>query len=186
MINALSRFRLLLSALSFTCLCYAAASAVQFPNEGTSAISPNGKYIVNSIENTSGRTNHVLILEDSSSSKKWPFYEYDRHVEVLWSPKGDRLIINDHAESNQSTCILYDVSHRTMENLWKIIENSGIEKSALSNDHVYVSCARWLADDRVEVALSAYGDANPEGIDKVGNYQVGSNQIKLKVVKKGK
>lgn len=183
--TALNKLLLVLPVVFLSCICYAGDSGIQFPNEGKAAASPGGKFSVFSEENSTGKTNHVLILEDPTSKKKWSIYEFDRHVEVLWSPSGDKLIINDHGASNRSDCVIYDVKNHETVSIWNIVKSGANEKQVLSNHHAYISCSRWLTDDRVEVMLSAYGDANPDGIDKVGDYQVGSNQIKLKVVKKG-
>jgi hypothetical protein len=182
--TALNKLFLVLFVLLLSCNCYAESSAIQFPNEGKAVVSPNGRYSIYSIENQSGQTNHVLMLEDTVLKKKWLVYKYDRHIDVLWSPQGDKLIINDHALSNQSDCVLYDVNKGKAVSVWKIIERIKNEKTVLSNHHAYISCSQWLTDDRVEVVLSAYGDLNPDGIDKVGEFQFGSSKIKLKIVKK--
>lgn len=44
--------------------------------------------------------NHVLYLKDLRNDKQRIIYKYDRYIEVSWSPTGDRIVKNDHYNSN--------------------------------------------------------------------------------------
>ena len=52
---------------------------------------------------------HTLLLIDSRSTSRRVLYKYGRHVDLLWSPVSDALVINDYEGSNSAKPVLFDL-----------------------------------------------------------------------------
>jgi hypothetical protein len=120
-----------------------------------------------------------LYLRDLNTGEEKKIYSYDRHVEVLWSPKGGRLVINDYGGSNYANCIIF-----IFDPAWDIIDieqlvrqNLYSNKSIFTNEHVYIVGIEWTREDVVKIKFYGYGSVNPEGFTLWYKYYI-TGQLK--------
>ena len=156
----------------------ASAKQASFPGSKSETKSPDGRYTIRNMDDLHADPAHSLILIDSKSGKEDKVYEYGRHVDVLWSPASDALIINDHGGSDFSRAVLLTLpSGEKHGDLWKeltkFLESRGDAQTALGNGHVYFTVEKWLNDREFRCKLTGYGPANPKGFTQRYIYEIG-------------
>jgi hypothetical protein len=109
------------------------------------------------------------------SGTKVKIHSYDRHVDVLWSPESNALIINDYEGSDSTRPLLYSLpwgDRRTdlLERLTIFLRTRHEENIVLKNDHVYFTVRSWINPHELLCQLQAYGEANPRGAGFKGSY----------------
>lgn len=183
-----------MTLLIFLYLCGCSFSALsdeisltRFPGELAQTIDPEGKYIVFNVDSENEEQaaslggNHALYLQDRETDKQEKIYVYDRYVEVLWSPGGGTLLVNDYAGSDCAIpiIILMD-NHREIVNLKEQLRQQiGEEQSIFENHHVYMIGTEWLQEDRLKVQISGYGDADPDGFVYWFEFLIGKGFTRL-------
>src|SRR6266487_4669503 len=103
---------ILISLYSFTATA-GSQKAIQFPGEISQIASPNGRYVLVNVDSESEEQtlslgdNHALYLRDLKNGSEKRIYVYGRHVKVLWSPRGNRLMISDYGGSDYANCVIF-------------------------------------------------------------------------------
>jgi len=173
-------------------LCSSAATAssqkvMQFPGESSQIASPNGRYVLVNVDSESEEhtlalgDNHELYLRDLRNGKEKKIYAYGRAVEALWSPTGNKLMINDYGGSNYANCIIFffDIGRTSIdvqEQLWKKMRYN---KSIFGNHHVYIVGKKWFSEKRVKIKIFGHGDVDPHGFTLWYQYLIGDSFKKL-------
>jgi hypothetical protein len=156
----------------------ASARQISFPGSKSTTKSPDGRYTVQNLDDAHAEPAHALMLIDSKSGKQHKIYEYGRHVDVLWSPASDALVVNDYGGSDFSRAMLFTLpSGESRVNLWKelihFLQSRGDARSALGNGHVYFTVEKWLNDHEFRCKLTGYGPANRKGFTEHYVYEIG-------------
>jgi hypothetical protein len=144
------------------------AQGVHFPGSESEAKSPNHQYIIQNLDYEKMEPAHVLVLLDTRSGSKTKIHSYDRHVDILWSPRSDAFVINDYEGSDSARPILCslpwnDKKTDLLERFTVFLRGRHEENLILKNDHVYFSVRRWLNPQELLCQLEAYGEASPNG-----------------------
>src|SRR5690348_4256013 len=74
---------------------------VEFPGPQSQARSPDGRYIIENVDSDK-EPHHTLRLKNIETGVVRTLCNYPRHVSVLWSPDGKKLVINHYAGSDFS------------------------------------------------------------------------------------
>jgi hypothetical protein len=124
-------------------LCLALANAQShstFPGEKSISKSSNGWYVVRNIDDENLHPTHRLELEDSLTRTKVKLFDYDRSVDVLWSPAGSKFIVIDYAGSDLTESYIYviDKPLRRINVTDELQQKYPDSKRIFKNDHVYV------------------------------------------------
>jgi hypothetical protein len=178
--------------IAFLCLSFAAAHGgrlTKFPGRTAMITSPDGKYELINKDSTGEKEvlslggNHALYLRNSRTGEEKKIYSYDRHVEVLWSPKGTRLLINDYRGSDYSVPVILSLNGNEnpvdiQEQLNKEMKNN---RSIFGNHHVYVIGTDWMGENKLKIEIYGYGDVDPNGFTLWYEYTIGDG---FKVIKK--
>ena len=154
----------------------------QFPNEGIGLPSPQGQYIVESIDQDD-IPNHRLVLRETTSGEVTELIEYSRYVDVAWSPRGVWLFINDYAGSNLTDCYVLEVVNSKVVRRIDIIEelrSSGYSSSKLGALHLYVAGIRWQSENRLRLEVSGYDEPFPRGFKDDFEYVIGGGFRRIK------
>jgi hypothetical protein len=151
------------------------AQGVHFPGSESEAKSPNHQYIIQNLDYEKMEPAHVLVLLDTRSGSKTKIHSYDRHVDILWSPRSDAFVINDYEGSDSARPILYSLPWNgkktdLLETLTVFLRRRHEESLVLKNDHVYFSVRRWINSHELLCRLEAYGGASPTGSGFKGQY----------------
>lgn len=155
-----------------------ASSKVSFPGPSKEAPDPTGKYVVV----WSDSKPHELFVKDLKDQNILPLLAFDRHVDVLWSINGKLLAITDWGGSDYSNVFIYfpnksktpvDLKTAFKNALGELVE---IEK----NHHVYFEALEWNDQELLKFKIHGYGDYNPNGFEKVFEYNSANGKIKQK------
>lgn len=171
-----SRNRWLLSTLLFLAtMAGVNAQRIHFPGAESEAKSPNHQYIIQNLDYEKTEPAHILVLFDTKSGSKTKIHSYDRHVDILWSPRSDAFVINDYEDSDSARPILYslpwdDKKTDLLETLVVFLRGRQEENLVLKNDHVYFSVRRWINSHELLCRLEAYGEESPTGSGFKGQY----------------
>lgn len=161
-----------------------------FPGMTSRVLSPDGRHILINVDSkTKEQTvslegNHALYLQDLVTGDIQKLYSYDRRVDVLWSPSGTKLLINDYAESDFSKAIVffaYDNKHRIdlEEEFMKQMPNN---ETIFGNHHVYIIGTKWLDENELLIKVYGYGDVDQDGFTLWYQYTIGDG---LRFLKRG-
>jgi hypothetical protein len=177
-------YRWLLDSKSRSFLCVilslgivpcAHAQAIHFPNAGSQTISPDHRYVIRNVDHESSEPAHDLVLIDKRSGTETKIHSYDRHVDILWSPRSDAFTINDYEGSDSAKpllCALPWTNRKAdlLGDLTEFLRRQHKEDLVLKNDHVYFTVRRWVNSRELLCRLEAYGQASPRGSGFQGLY----------------
>src|SRR4030067_2972410 len=128
----------------------------QFPGEISPISSPNKRYILYNIDNDKSAPYHALYLKDLKNKTDEKILSYNRYVDVLWSPKGTGLIVNDHGGSDYANSIIFLLNgvKNSIDLKGVLRQKMSENKSIFRNHHVYIESVEWLDEKRVKVRIS--------------------------------
>jgi hypothetical protein len=152
----------------------ASPKIVSFP-EQSQAVSPNERYVIIGEENHS-EPFHTAILEDRVLRTRRKLFDYDRHIDLLWSLDNRSFAVTDYEESDYSRCsiISTDQTVPTIQ-VWDELLKALTEKerkSLLGNHHVYIAAVQWIGTGALKVKVWGYGDVNPSGFTRFYSYDM--------------
>jgi len=155
------------------------AQKVSFPGARSGAESPDGRFSIKNSDNDLHDPAHSLTLVDHQNGSVINIYQYERGVDVLWSPASNAFVINDHEGSNVSHPVLFREPWSTnytdlRAQLIDYLGSANEAKSVLDNHHVYFTAQRWLSNKQILCELTGYGDVDPKGFTKHYVYKLGA------------
>jgi len=156
---------------------------LRFPGGHSQLASPDGRYVaVNIDSDVAGQAallgdNHALFLLDLKTKTVEEVYPYGRGVEILWSPGGSALLINDRAGSDHSNTaiVILTPQKRRIDVEAELRAAMSSNKSIFKNHHVYISGTQWLTENKVRIKVSGYGDVDPKGFTLWYEYAIGGD-----------
>lgn len=113
------------------------AGACRFPGSTSEGCpDPQGRWIVQWFEPATN-SKHVLWLRPLHGGQRTKLLEFDRSVDLAWSPDGRALAILDHAASNED--ILWAATGRMLEQRRDLLEEVRLRvesaKAIFANGH---------------------------------------------------
>jgi hypothetical protein len=161
--------------LSLALVGAAHAAGTSFPPDSLQpavARNPSGTYEA-IWSPASGAHAQRLYLKDVRTGRTHKLVEFDRGVDVLWSPDGRRLAITNWLGSNVSEVIVLRLGARRRTNLADALYKSlGIQPEISGNDHIYFEALRWVGPKRLLFSVSGHGDRNLEEFKEYFTYDV--------------
>lgn len=144
--------------------------------------SPTGLYVVSSIDNENVEPAHVLVVRNPQMKREVTRIPYPRYVEVVWSPDGTSLAINNHSGSDHTTCMLlsWGKPKRSLD-LLEMLRTQIHPPSIRINHHVSLECVAWLGNAVISVKTHGYGDLNTDGFSDSYLFSVDERLFKLAV-----
>jgi hypothetical protein len=109
-------------------------------------------------------------LKNLESNVRRELFDYDRHVDVLWSPDSTLFAVTDYGESDLSHCRVFSVDEKiktvsALDQLSRTLSES--ERKRLqrlqSNHHFYVAASAWTASKELKLKVWGHGAADPGG-----------------------
>ena len=164
--NLLLRFLIALGVVfaSAHAIGQADGSLTRFPGTTGDLASPGGMYLLHNLDSDS-EPHHSLYVKRRGSSRSERLMSYPRYVEVLWSPNGRRLLVNDHRGSDITTPIVFSFGSKTSRTdlfrLW--VNRYGSEQHIFENGHITLQGTEWTDNDTILISLSAYGSSELSG-----------------------
>jgi len=139
----------------------AGQSRCTFPSDNQRCRSPRGLWEVEWQE-PSGDGRDVLWLKPTPSGTRAKLMEFDRSVDLLWSPDGRALAVTDRAGSSESVVWVFtgpkllrrvNVEERLRASLGQLPE-------IFENGHRYFESLGWSSSDLLRFRVRAY-DSEP-------------------------
>jgi len=159
-----------------------AQSRDSFPGKKSVSKSPNGELEIRNFNGDKPDSPHRLELEDVKTAIRVKLLDYDHNVDVLWSSKGDKFVVIDHAGENLTESYVFIVDktvHRinvTDELQQKLPET----KHLFQNDHVFVEAVGWKKEDKIiKIKVFGQGAADPSGFTEYFEYTIGGDFKKV-------
>jgi hypothetical protein len=161
-----------------------AGCASQRQSSGLRWSSPGGAYIAHIHENSvdAGNQSISLVVESKADHSVIFSLPVERHVEVVWSPRGDQVAIVDVFASNENRVEIFRLP--TGQRLLTISRddwndrNSGLP-SPTNYSHVYFSDLVWTEPQRVKLNVEMYDRLSstvPEEYESSCQFEVVNNQ----------
>src|SRR5258706_12136382 len=102
---------LLVAVLSIAATA-APKKSVEFPGPQAQLKSPHGRYVVENVDSDK-EPHHTLLLRSGETGSVRILCTYKRHVNVLWSPDGNKLAVNDYSGSDFSKSLIFSADGNT-------------------------------------------------------------------------
>lgn len=158
----------------------------------TRIASPTGIYTLfgNRLSSNKNDAGCVFLLNNSTGQVNLVFDEYARDIGIIWSPDGERFVINDYYGSGQSTSRVYHVKVPSQpivdieELLLKEEENNPGSFSFMKNDKTYIQTLGWHSNDRIKVTVHGWGDNNTNGYRIYMDYVLGKGMENIHIFKR--
>lgn len=142
--------------------CSFVATAHQKGHRSQRWESPDKRYTLIRKQRTyaDGGIFHDLYLKDALTEKRKKIYSCVICEDVIWSPTGEHLAINEHQTSSNNECYIFSVNNGKMvdigkelyqqigENDWNIISG---------NDHVFIRSVEWLDQETLKIQVTGHG-----------------------------
>jgi hypothetical protein len=144
-----------------------------FPGVPRSCSDPQGRWEVEWQE-PAGGTGHLLWLKSVARGTKNRLLEFDRSVELFWSPGGRALAITERAGSNESVLRVFagpglrqsvNVEARLRKSLGRLPE-------IFDNGHRYFEALGWLSADVLRFRVRAYDSEPGKGYEGTFRYEL--------------
>lgn len=148
---------------------------VVFPGKVSTSASPNHHYVLVNTDDERLVPPHRLYLLHSKSQTRVLLLGYPRWVGTLWSPKGNAVAVNDHAESDNSDCYVFLLSKPIKKMSIRRILHKEFpgDPTLFFNDHVYLDAVEWISADRLKIKAYGHGPQNPNGFVEFYEYRLG-------------
>jgi hypothetical protein len=173
----------LLLAISSTFAFGAARKPVEFPGPQAQLKSKDGRYVLENVDSDK-EPHHTLLLKNAESGAVRTLCNYQRHVTVLWSPDGKKLVVNDYAGSDFSKVLIFSTEQDSPPEdvgaqLLHSLQGSPDRKGLTDNHHVYFAASSWEGDESVRLKVWGYGQADPKGFSHWYQYTLGGSFRRL-------
>jgi hypothetical protein len=152
----------------------APGAGTTFPGPAGSLSAPSGAWTLVNRDREGEPPNHALLLVRDGAADAKTVLEYSRSVEVAWSEDSRWLLITEHRESDEASCILFEVDSGEVLDLLAKLRRDAAAYPWLANHHVYMRCRSWLGEGKVLVDVAGYGERDPGGFAR--RYRVDATQ----------
>lgn len=179
---------IILILLSFiSSIAFANQSIIHWPNGNINILSSaNGDY---TIENTfynvdydPSKPNFKLFLKNSQDTKRQEIFSYSRHVDVAWN-NFRNFFINDYGGSDFADCVVFTLNEKIekISMLEQLKKQFPSNKTIFKNDHVYITCDKWLDNESLLIKIYGHGEVDKDGFTLWYKYTLNKN---LQFIKK--
>lgn len=150
---------------------------VTYPGSEDPVSSPNDLLAVINRDDATRTPSHVLSVLRQGDAKGAEIFSYSRSVQVAWASDSRWLMITDHRESDETTCVLLDVESGKAVDVLARMRESDAGFPWLANHHVYVSCRAWLGGGEALVEVTGYGERDSGGFERRYRVDLQSERI---------
>lgn len=161
--------------------------AINFPGKVSAISSPDGRYAIRSIEQNK-EPFHKLVFEKKDGGGKLTkrdLMDYERNVDVLWSPDSSKFVVNDWLGSNCASAYLYDVRDLKKrieidQELIDSVKDEKDHKSLTASSHIYIFANRWISPGAIEIKATGHDGPDPGGFTLLYQWDLKSSFKRLK------
>lgn len=152
---------------------------VEFPGPQAQLQSPDRRYVLENLDSDK-EPHHTLRLKNTETGAVRTLCNYPRHVTVLWSPDGKKLVVNDYAGSDFSKILIFSADQDSPPQdvgaqLLQSLKDSPGRRSLADNHHVYFAVSSWEGNEAVKVKVWGHGEVDPKGFSRLYQYTLGGS-----------
>jgi len=138
----------------------------QFPGPEEGCKDPRGRWILEWREKPSDEGHHELWVRSIPAATRTRLLEFDRSVDILWSPDGHAVAIADYSGSSDTT--LYVASEDDWTRLVNVEDrlraSLGSVRAIYQNGHRYFEPMNWPRPDQLLFRVRAYDSQQYVGL----------------------
>jgi hypothetical protein len=103
-----------------------------------------------------------LWIQRKGSNERTLVRDFDRSLDVSWSPDSRHFFVNNASGSTETLCYVYDPSTLKVTDVAEVLAKV-VPKAAeyLGANHSYLEAKRWINSHRLIVTLEANFDESP-------------------------
>ena len=156
------------------------AAEVSFPSQLSEAREPRGIYAVVWNEATE-RKRHELLLKTLKTGKTELLLQFDRQVDILWSPDGRHVAVTNWVGSNVAEIVVFRPRLGKPIDLADVMDKAiGVLPQISGNDHVYFEALQWLDRQRLRFKVFGHGDHDRNGFEQFFDYDISGSVRRAK------
>jgi hypothetical protein len=137
-------------------------STCTFPGANQGCPDPRGRFVIEWREPIGGGR-HELWLSIVSGEQRRKLLEFDRSVDLLWSPDGRSLAITDRLGSSDSVLRVLNgmMLNQAINMEDRFLADMGRLPEIFNNGHRYFEAVDWIGRDVLSFRVRAY-DSDPD------------------------
>jgi hypothetical protein len=116
-----------------------------------------------------------LWIQEGTSSERKLVRDFERSLDISWSPDSSHFFVNDASGSTETNCYVYDPQTRRAVDVSKLIAAASRRVRNFEADHFYVDAAHWVSSDELLVTVTGYLSSTPPKPGLDGAYRVNLN-----------
>ena len=142
---------------------------VNLPRGEASRIpSPNGKWAL-IFQCPNDCSERKLWVEDTSSHARKLVKEYQRSLDIAWTPDSRLFFVNDNSGSTDARCYVYEAASLKETDVAKVVlARYPHAEQFVNSGHSYLRAKRWLNSHALLVVLTGHNDAHLRALSLSG------------------
>ena len=103
-----------------------------------------------------------LWIQRNGSSERTPVRDFERSLDISWSPDSHHFFVNDASGSTETLCYVYEPVTLKVTDVAQLVAKASPKGAKyLGAHHSYLNAKRWVNSHQVIVKLEAYFDESP-------------------------
>jgi len=125
-----------------------------------------------------------LWIQRKGSSERKLVREFERSLDVSWSPDSRHFFINDASGSNGTLAYVYDTETLKVVDVQEMLAAASRGVRNFEADHFYVQAKHWVSPDALLVTVNGYLSSTPPTPGLSGSYTVHLNGV-VRTIREG-
>ncbi len=110
-----------------------------------------------------------LWVEDTSSHARKLVKEYQRSLDIAWTPDSRLFFVNDNSGSTDARCYVYEAASLKETDVAKVVlARYPHAEQFVNSGHSYLRAKRWLNSHALLVVLTGHNDAHLRALSLSG------------------
>ena len=122
-----------------------------------------------------GEVSRKLWIERTGSKERKFIREFERSLDISWSPDSRHFFINDASGSSDTLSYVYDPENLKAVDLLTVLNAASPRLRRFRADHFYVEAKHWINSEELLVTVDGYLSSTPPGPGLSGVYRVNLN-----------
>lgn len=116
-----------------------------------------------------------LWIQRKGSGERTLVRDFDRSLDVSWSPDSQHFFVNDASGSTDTLCYVYGPETLRPMNVLELLTSASRRASNFEADHFYVEAKHWVGSDELLVTVMGYLSSTPPKPGFSGTYRINLN-----------
>ena len=113
-----------------------------------------------------------LWIQRNGTAERIPIRDFDRSLDVSWSPDSRHFFVNDASGSTETRCYVYDAETLRAIDVLKLVSADSHRLRNFEADHSYLEAKHWVRSDELLVTFLGYLSSTPPKPGFSGTYRI--------------